>query len=291
MIQMELPLLAKDHFSESDYAWLENLSRFWEKGEEGADYAPFTDDETLADACAQLASDLLNNDPCSFISSLASDYAFVYASCTDETFAKLVVRGCEYGVACRDGACANLLGAMYYSGTFVDQDYKRAKELYELAESQGAVQAMINLGYIYEYGRTGERDYLKAFMQYAKASAAYDAPEALYKLGDMYSRGSAVEKDMRAAYLLYEKCLTQSETIEMQAQAAIRIARLVSSSEYEDVGIEFNPALAFELYQLAERGLRADIAQGQTYYRKRLQEAIDGQERMRELLDHPRYLP
>ena len=44
---------------------------------------------------------------------------------------------------------------------------------------------------------------------------------------------------------------------------------------------------ALELYQLAERGLRVDIAHGQTYYEKRLQEALEGQERMRELLGDP----
>ena len=41
---------------------------------------------------------------------------------------------------------------------------------------------------------------------------------------------------------------------------------------------------ALELYQLAERDLRIDIAHGQTYYGKRLQEAMEGQERMREVL-------
>ena len=35
---------------------------------------------------------------------------------------------------------------------------------------------------------------------------------------------------------------------------------------------------ALELYQLAERGLRVDIAHGQTYYEKRLQEALEGQQ-------------
>ena len=174
---------------------------------------------------------------------------------------------------------------MYYAGDVVEQDYAKAKELYEIAESKGVEQAMINLGYIYEYGRVGEPDHVKAFMQYAKVAAMCDAPEALYKLGDMYSRAKVVKKDLSAAYALYQKSLRHAPNIEMQAQAAIRIAKLISDRGNAEWGIPYDPMRALELYQLAERGLRIDIARGQTYYAKRLQEALEGQDRMREILD------
>ena len=124
-------------------------------------------------------------------------------------------------------------------------------------------------------------------MQYAKAAAMCDAPEALSKLGDMYSRAKVVARDLRAAYTLYEKSLENAGNIEMRAQAAIRIANLISDRANGKWDIPYDPMRALELYQLAERGLRVDIAQGQTYYRKRLLEAMEGQERMRGLLDEP----
>ena len=46
-----------------------------------------------------------------------------------------------------------------------------------------------------------------------------------------------------------------------------------------------DPLRALHLFQVAEIGLRLDIADGQTYYRRRLQEAIEGQERARALLE------
>ena len=45
------------------------------------------------------------------------------------------------------------------------------------------------------------------------------------------------------------------------------------------------PLRALALYQRAEIGLRIDIANGMTYYAKRLREAIEGQEKARELVE------
>ena len=49
-------------------------------------------------------------------------------------------------------------------------DYVTAQEYYTQAAKLGNVQAMCNLGYIYEYGRTGKRDYKKAFYCFKKAA-------------------------------------------------------------------------------------------------------------------------
>lgn len=89
--------------------------------------------------------------------------------------------------------CLNNLGSMYYTGDLIEQNYETAAELYALGAERGCIQAAINLGYIYEYGRCGKRDYTKAFQQYAYAAAISCHPEALYKLGDMYAAGHFVE--------------------------------------------------------------------------------------------------
>lgn len=281
---------AEAFFSAEDYAWLQKVSTCWYTHSDDAEDEPLIEDRSLAYVCASLAESLLDERPDDFEETLEYDPIGVYRYYSDPLFAKLVKLGLEYGVACEDGGCANYLGALYYLGDIVEQDYAKAKELYELAERKGSTQAVINLGYIYEYGRTGKPDHQKAFNQYAKAAAMYDTPEALYKLGDMYSRAKVVARDLRAAYRLYLKSYEASGDDDiMKAQPAIRIAKLISNRDNAEWGIPYDPMYALELYQLAERGLRIDIARGQTYYERRLQEALEGQERMRELLDDPGY--
>ena len=272
----------EEFFDADDYAFIENLANYWEDGGKAAAYVPFTDDGDLASYAAELADAILSASPYMFEQMLESD---AYGYYGDPTFARLVVLGLEYGVACGDGACANYLGAMYYMGDVVGQDYFRAKELYEIAEKSGSIQAMVNLGYIYEYGRTGEPDHLRAFMQYAKVVALCEHFEAYYKMGDMYSRAKVVERDLHAAYRLYERSLKVAVGDVQKAQPAIRIAKLISDPDNTKLGIPYDPMRALELYQLAERGLRVDIANGATYYRRRLEEAISGQELMRAVLD------
>ena len=154
-------------------------------------------------------------------------------------------------------------------------------ELYELARSEGCGQAAVNLGYIYEYGRTGEKNLQKAYECYAFACAISENAEALYKLGDMYSRGYTGKPDLQAARKLWEKSYRAAPSLEVKAQAAIRLAE----EHLKDDDDLFNPLLALQLFQEAELGLRIDIENGMGYYTKRLQQAIDGQQKARNLLD------
>ncbi|MBR2834276.1 MAG: sel1 repeat family protein [Coriobacteriales bacterium] len=285
--QKETCPTVEDYFSAEDYEWLVNLAGYGSEDKNTDIYIPFVNDNTLAAMCISLANLLVYEQSVQkFEELLEYDEAETYRMFADPTFTKLVMMGLQYGVTCGNGACANYLGALYYMGEVVDQDYLKAKELYELAEKKGIVQAIINLGYIYEYGRTGERDLQKAFNQYAKAVALTASSEALYKMGDMYSRAQVVEKDLFAAYIMYEKSLSVAKNLPQQAQPAIRIAKLIASNENVQYGIPYDLMRALELYQLAERGLRIDIAQGQLYYTKRLKEALEGQEYVRCLLDN-----
>ena len=184
-----------------------------------------------------------------------------------------------------DADCMNDLGALYYMGEIVPQDYDRAAELYTMAADNGCYQSIINLGYIHEYGRTGTPDPQEAYRCYALAAALAPSSEALYKLGDMYSRGKAVPRNVRRAHDLWERSLEQSTTVVETAQPAIRIAQLILGPDREAAGLELDPLRALSLFQQAEVGLRIDIANGASYYRKRLQQAIDGQQQARDLMD------
>ena len=197
----------------------------------------------------------------------------------------MLVLGYRFGVSNGSGACMNDLGALYYKGDIVEQDYVKAAELYEMAVGAGCYQSIINLGYIYEYGRMGEPDHGKAYQWYSLAAALAPSSEAVYKLGDMFSRGKAVPRDKGKAHLLYERSLDLAHTDVEAAQPAVPIAKMLIDPEGPSYGVEPDPLRALALFQKAEIGLRIDIADGQTYYVKRLQEVLDGQLKARELVE------
>ncbi|MBQ1316252.1 MAG: sel1 repeat family protein, partial [Lachnospiraceae bacterium] len=82
------------------------------------------------------------------------------------------------------------LGGFYYD----KREFDLALKYYEMAAEYGNRYAISNLGYIWYYGRTGEKDYEKAFKYFDKARAMGDIV-ASYKVADMYRNGYYVEKD------------------------------------------------------------------------------------------------
>jgi tetratricopeptide (TPR) repeat protein len=66
------------------------------------------------------------------------------------------------------------IGALYYSGLGVPQDFATAREWFEKAAAAGHSLAMSNLGRIYADGQGVPRDYAKAREWYEKAAAAGD---------------------------------------------------------------------------------------------------------------------
>jgi tetratricopeptide (TPR) repeat protein len=90
----------------------------------------------------------------------------------------------------KDPDYMNELGAMYYA----DKDFELALKYYEMAAEAGNRYAISNLGYIWYYGRTGEKNYKKAFFYFDKARRMGDVISA-YKIADMYRNGYYVEKN------------------------------------------------------------------------------------------------
>ena len=82
------------------------------------------------------------------------------------------------------------LGGWYYER----RDFDLALKYYEMASAFGIDSADECLGYIWYYGRTGERDYEKAFRHYAKSMGRGNLVST-YKVADMYKNGYFVEKD------------------------------------------------------------------------------------------------
>ena len=82
------------------------------------------------------------------------------------------------------------LGGVYYE----QRNFDLALKYYEMAANLDFEPAHECLGYIWYYGRTGKRDYEKAFKHFSNASNKGNLVAA-YKIADMYKNGYFVEKD------------------------------------------------------------------------------------------------
>lgn len=63
----------------------------------------------------------------------------------------------------------NNLGAMYYRGIYVEQDYKKAFEWFEKSANWGYAKAQNNLAILYKLGHGTQQDYYKALCLYCDA--------------------------------------------------------------------------------------------------------------------------
>ncbi len=92
------------------------------------------------------------------------------------------------------------LGGYYYG----IKRFDLALKYYEMAASYDYDPAYECLGYIWYYGRTGERDYKKAFEYFSKLMKKGN-PVSTYKVADMYKNGYYVEKDLKKYEKIIEK--------------------------------------------------------------------------------------
>ena len=103
------------------------------------------------------------------------------------------------------------LGGMYYEQQYFDL----ALKYYEMAAEYNNLYAISNLGYVWYYGRTGERNYEKAFYYFDRARQMGDMVAA-YKVADMYKNGYYVEQD-------YEKYKAAIEELYPKVKDARRL--------------------------------------------------------------------
>ena len=82
------------------------------------------------------------------------------------------------------------LGGYYYE----QKQFDLALKYYEMADLAGDEWAPEGLGYIWYYGRTGEKDYKKAFEYYSRASENGYIRSTI-KVADMYKNGYYVDRD------------------------------------------------------------------------------------------------
>ena len=101
----------------------------------------------------------------------------------------------------------NGLGAMYYNGKGVAQDFKEAVKWYRLAAVQGYASAQLNLGAMYYEGQGVVENFIRAYMWLSIAAAKGNANAE--KLRDVVSK-YIIDHQIVEAQAMARKCETSS---------------------------------------------------------------------------------
>ena len=130
-------------------------------------------------------------------------YAYKSVITDDEEF--MLIEALEFLInETKDSEWMVQLGGYYYD----KKQFDLALKYYEMADSYNDPWAPEGLGYIWYYGRTGEKDYKKAFEYYSRAAENGNLKSKM-KVADMYKNGYYVEKDYNKYCELIEELYDQ----------------------------------------------------------------------------------
>lgn len=191
-----------------------------------------------------------------------------------------------YQSAVKDGNdnAMNDLGAMYYDGKRgCEQSFEKAVFYYEMAAQRGNLIAHENLGYCWYYGRTGKKDYEKAYRCFAYCALS-GSLVSLYKIGDMYLNGYYLPQSDYRAFHMYLRCQTLMNEDQAPIAAGPLYLRLGKMYLY-GIGTEMDAKRALVCFQKAESYLYDMVESGDHMYEGSLKAAIDGQSKARERLN------
>jgi len=129
------------------------------------------------------------------------------------------------------------LGGYHYD----KRNFDLALKYYEMADELGDKWAAEGLGYIWYYGRTGEKDYKKAFDYYHKAMDNGNL-KSMVKVADMYKNGYGVDKNYDMYVELIEAAYTYVKGVPYlsapQPEVYTRLARIRQKQGRTDEAID-----------------------------------------------------
>lgn len=100
------------------------------------------------------------------------------------------------------------LGAMYYDGKHIKQDFSEALKWIRKSAEQGNADAQLLLGYMYELG-DGVTENLSEAVKWFRKSAEQGDKYAQYSLGKMYEYGDGIAQDYDKSIEWYQKAADQ----------------------------------------------------------------------------------
>lgn len=96
------------------------------------------------------------------------------------------------------------VGKLYERGRGVNKNRTKAAEWFQKAALAGHASAQAQLGILYFEGRGVNQDYKKA-LKLLNAAAKQKVPSAYYQLANMYELGTGVKQDLYKSIALYQK--------------------------------------------------------------------------------------
>lgn len=157
-----------------------------------------------------------------------------------------------------NGHAMAVIGAMYYEGVNIKQDYTRARQWYERAAAAGDVWGINNLGYCYYYGREVDVDDQKAWNYFGRA-AALGNHCGMYKIGDMYYHGRYVDQSFKKAVYWYRRAIS---LIDEDCPEYPNIAARIGHCALKGEGMEKDVLHALKWLQAAEYGCYQFLLRG-----------------------------
>lgn len=185
-----------------------------------------------------------------------SFYQMEHPELIDEKIAFLLVKYYTFCMEEGSHAAALNLGALYYAGVFVEQDFGLALQCYEFAshsqEHDIATRALCNLGYCYYYGRDIPVNYPKAFDCFMLGALKGNDANCFYKLGDMYRKGYFVVKNEEIAFSFY---ITARDALGHHDDIYADVCARLGECYLHGIGHEKDPLLAMHYLSEAETGM------------------------------------
>ncbi len=191
-----------------------------------------------------------------------------------------------------NGALSLKIGAGLYDLAMEERSvalFEKAAICYEKSLSFGNDQAAVNLGYVYEYGRLGIADKAKAADYYYRGMKMGN-PEGAMKYGDCLLYGSSVPADSEKAFKLYDMGYDLAQSVDDVACTAGLALRLAKCYE-KGTGVDADPIAAYPFYCQAAQRYECAIEEGFSYYKKSLEQAKAGIERLSGTPNLPTFQP
>ena len=264
--------------NERERAWLHGILSGLDQGILPEDGLP----EEAVMLVGNLAVAALNEDPDRAYAVASEGQAIINKNQRSKVVMRAVTDALEMGVARDHADCVTLLGTLYFLGTGLQQDFERARRLYQKAADLGSASGTVNLAYLYFYGRGVEVDHVRAFQLFTRAATTADHPEAYWKLGDMFRQGIYVDKDDHTAFTLYQRAYALTRESVMRARPAHHMADYLMSGI--PGRLDPDPRAALVLYSEAEISYYDQLDLGFSQYRQALDQAIAGQAKARKAI-------
>jgi TPR repeat protein len=152
------------------------------------------------------------------------------------------------------------IGASYYWGKGVRQNYTEAEKWYRMAAEKGNARAQSDLGNMYRDSRGVPEDKAEALFWFTK-SASQGFASAQNSIGSMYSKGQVVPQDYKEAIKWYQKAADQGLAVaQTNLGAAYSLGHGVLANEAE--AMKWYTKAAQQGYAPAQVGLSLAYSSG-----------------------------